>query len=209
MKTNVLLMLSLLVVSVSFGQDYRFKKVSKEELLQKEHPLDSDVSAAILYREVKTEFQYSEDSGWYLVTDYFERIKIYNKEGFDRANETIDLYKGAGDDNLRGLRGYTYYIDSKGKVKDVKLQKEGIFTQETTKYFTQTIVTMPDLREGCIVEYKYTINSPFIFNINEFRLQEDILVGKVNIVFKSPEYFQYKTHQRGWVPYNVETTTKD
>lgn len=209
MKTRVLLIVFLLVVSDSFGQDYRFKKVSKEELLQKEHPVDSDANAAILYREVKTEFQYSEDSGWYLVTDYFERIKIYNKEGFDRANLTIDLYKGAGEDNLKGLRGYTYYIDSKGKMKSMKLQKEGIFTQETTKYLTQTKVTMPDLREGCIVEYKYTINSPFIFNIEEFRLQENIPVDKVSIVFRSPEYFQYKTHQRGWVPYNVETTTKE
>lgn len=209
MKTRVLLIVFLLVVSDSFGQDYRFKKVSKEELLQKEHPVDSDANAAILYREVKTEFQYSEDSGWYLVTDYFERIKIYNKEGFDRANLTIDLYKGAGEDNLKGLRGYTYYIDSKGKMKSMKLQKEGIFTQETTKYLTQTKVTMPDLREGCIVEYKYTINSPFIFNIDEFRLQENIPVDKVSIVFRSPEYFQYKTHQRGWVPYNVETTTKE
>lgn len=209
MKTRVLLIVFLLVISDSFGQDYRFKKVSKEELLQKEHPVDSDANAAILYREVKTEFQYSEDSGWYLVTDYFERIKIYNKEGFDRANLTIDLYKGAGEDNLKGLRGYTYYIDSKGKMKSMKLQKEGIFTQETTKYLTQTKVTMPDLREGCIVEYKYTINSPFIFNIDEFRLQENIPVDKVSIVFRSPEYFQYKTHQRGWVPYNVETTTKE
>lgn len=209
MKTRVLLIVFLLVISDSFGQDYRFKKVSKEELLQKEHPVDSDANAAILYREVKTEFQYSEDSGWYLVTDYFERIKIYNKEGFDRANLTIDLYKGAGEDNLKGLRGYTYYIDSKGKMKSMKLQKEGIFTQETTKYLTQTKVTMPDLREGCIVEYKYTINSPFIFNIEEFRLQENIPVDKVSIVFRSPEYFQYKTHQRGWVPYNVETTTKE
>jgi len=209
MKTRVLLIVFLLVISDSFGQDYRFKKVSKEELLQKEHPVDSDANAAILYREVKTEFQYSEDSGWYLVTDYFERIKIYNKGGFDRANLTIDLYKGAGEDNLKGLRGYTYYIDSKGKMKSMKLQKEGIFTQETTKYLTQTKVTMPDLREGCIVEYKYTINSPFIFNIDEFRLQENIPVDKVSIVFRSPEYFQYKTHQRGWVPYNVETTTKE
>lgn len=94
-------------------------------------------------------------------------------------------------------------------MKSIQLPKDGIFTQESTKYLSQSKITMPDVREGCIVEYKYTINSPFIYNIDEFRFQENIPVDKVNVVFKSPEYFQFKTHQRGWVPYNVETTTRD
>lgn len=117
MKSRLLLIIiGLITFSVSFAQDYRFRKVSENELLQKEHPVDTDANAAILYREVKTEFQYSEDSGWYLVQDYFERIKIYNKEGFDRANITVDLYKGrSGQDKISGLRGYTYYMDSKAK----------------------------------------------------------------------------------------------
>lgn len=212
MKTLLLFtLLFLSTFSASFAQNYKFKKVSKEELLQKEHVVNPDANAAILYRETKTEFHYQEDSGWYLVTDYFERVKIYNKEGFKWANVTVDLYKspGVGEDKLTGLRGYTYYMDSNDKMKSVKLEKDGIFNQETTKYLSQTKVTMPDVREGCIVEYKYTINSPFIFNIDEFRFQENIPVDKVNVVFKSPEYFRYKTHQRGWLPYNVETTTRE
>lgn len=206
------LLLTILCIStfgVSVAQDYRFRKVSKEELLQKEHPINPEANAAILYRETKTEFQYSEGSGWYLVTDYFERVKIYNKEGFDWANVNVDLYKGTGEDKMTGLRGYTYYLDSKDKIQSVKLENNGVFNQETTKYLSQTKITMPDVREGCIVEYKYTINSPFIYNIDEFKFQEKIPVDKVNVVFKSPEYFRYKTHQRGDVPYDVETTMQD
>ncbi len=201
--------LCLATFSTSLAQDYRFRKVSKEELLQEEHPINPEANAAILYREIKSEFQYSEGSGWYLVTDYFERVKIYSKEGFDWANVTIDLYKGTGEDKITGLRGYTYYLDSKEKIQSVKLEKDGVFNQETTKYLSQTKITMPDLREGCIVEYTYTIKSPFINNIEAFRFQEKIPVDKVNVVFKSPEYFRYKTHQRGGVHYNVATTILD
>ena len=68
---------------------------------------------------------------------------------------------------------------------------------------------MPDVREGCVIEYKYTINSPFIFNIDEFRFQETIPVDKLKVLFKTPEYFVYKTHQRGWVPYKVNTETRE
>ncbi len=210
MKTKITLtLLFLSIFSFSVAQDFRFGKVSEEELLQKEHPIDPTANAAILYRETKTEFQYSQGSGWYMVTDYFERVKIYNKEGFDWANISIDRYKGSSEDKLIGLRGYTYFLNAKGKVDKEKLGKDGIFDQETSKYLTQTKITMPDVKEGSVIEYKYTIESPFIYNIDEFRLQEEIPLDKVSVVFKSPEYFQYKTHQRGWIPYQVNSTVKD
>ena len=210
MKTNLLsVIITMCFLNISVAQDYRFGKVSKEELLQKEHPTDPSANAAVLYREVKTEFQYNQDSGWYMVTDYFERVKIYNKEGFDWANAEINLYKGEGEDKLLGLRGNTYYLDENGKVQDEKLRKDGIFEEETSKYLTQTKITMPAVREGAVIEYKYTINSPFIFNIDEFRFQETIPIEKVNMVFKTPEYFIYKTHQRGWVPYKVDKFTRE
>ena len=210
MKTNLLsVIITMCFLNISVAQDYRFGKVSKEELLQKEHPTDPSANAAVLYREVKTEFQYNQDSGWYMVTDYFERVKIYNKEGFDWANAEINLYKGEGEDKLLGLRGNTYYLDENGKVQDEKLRKDGIFEEETSKYLTQTKITMPAVREGAVIEYKYTINSPFIFNIDEFRFQEIIPIEKVNMVFKTPEYFIYKTHQRGWEPYKVDKFTRE
>ena len=210
MKPSLLTLIAILCFfGTSVAQNYKFGKVSKEELLQKEHPTDPTADAAILYRETKTEFQYTQDSGWYMVTDYFVRIKIYNKEGFDWANTTIDLYKGDGEDKLLGLKGYTYYLGADDKIEEVKLRNEGIFEEETTKFLTQTKITMPDVREGCVIEYKYTINSPFIFNIDEFRFQETIPVDKVKVAFTSPEYFVYKTHQRGWVPYKVDMETRE
>lgn len=196
-------------LNISVAQNYKFGKVSEEELLQKQHPEDPNTDAAILYRETKTEFQYTQDGGWYMVTDYFERVKIYTKEGFDWANTTINLYKGDGEDKLLGLKGYTYYMGSDGKMQEVKLKSDGVFEEETSKYLSQTKITMPDVREGCVIEYKYTINSPFIFNIDEFSFQETIPVDKVKVVFKTPEYFVYKSHQRGWVPYKVESESHD
>ncbi|MGB3344865.1 MAG: transglutaminase [Aequorivita sp.] len=209
MKSNILIIICVLFfVNNSVAQNYKFGRVSKEELLQKEHPSDPNADAAVLYRETKTEFQYTQDTGWYMVTDYLERIKIYNKEGFDWANVTIDLYRGDGEDKLLGLRGSTYFMED-GKVKEVKLRNDGIIKEETSKFLSQTKIIMPDLREGCVIEYKYTINSPFIFNIDEFRFQETIPVDKVEVQFKTPEYFVYKNHQRGWVPFRVNSSSRE
>lgn len=210
MKTKLLTAIMIFgFLNISVAQKYKFGKISKEELLQREHPTDPTANAAVLYREIKTEFQYTQDTGWFMVTDYFERLKIYNKEGFERANATIDLYRGESEDKLLGLKAYTYYLNEDGKIEEVKLKNDGIFKEETTKYLSQTKITMPDVREGCVIEYKYTINSPFIFNIDEFRFQETIPVEKVLVQFKTPEYFVYKTHQRGWVPFKINSESRE
>ncbi len=209
MKSKILAILIFLIFGPLTAQNYKFGKVSKEELLQKQHPTDPAADAAVLYRETIAEFQYTQDSGWFLVTEYFERIKIYTKEGFEYANTVIDLYKDRSEDKLRGVRGSTYYLDPDGKVKEVKLRNSGIFEENTSKYLTRTKITMPDVREGCVIEYRYTISSPFILNIDEFRFQETIPVDNVLVRFKTPEYFVFKTHQRGWIPFEIGNETRE
>jgi len=62
---------------------------------------------------------------------------------------------------------------------------------------------MPDLKEGCVIEYKYNIRTPYINNLDEYRFQETIPVNKVSLSFKTPEYLVYKTHQKGWLNFKI------
>src|SRR5690606_9221422 len=172
MKTTLIVCMTIVCfVTVSVAQNYKFGKVSEEEILQKQHPEDPTAAAAILYRETSTEFQYDQDSGWYLVMDYFERVKIYKKEGFEWATKEIDLYQSgsASKDEISGLKAYTYNLGANNKIEEIKLRNENIFEEKTSKYLHKTKFTMPDIREGSVIEYKYTIKSPYISNIDEFR----------------------------------------
>ena len=64
-------------------QDYKFGKVSKEELEEKFHPLDSTAEAAYLYKYRRTYFEYVQgDGGFKVITNVHIRIKVYTKEGF-------------------------------------------------------------------------------------------------------------------------------
>lgn len=192
----------------SYAQDYRFGKVSDEELLQKEHPTDPSADAAVLYREVKSEFRYSSEQGWYLMTDYFERIKIYTKEGAEYANKTVQLYKGKESDKLRNLRAFTYTMKGDNNVDRVKLGSDGIIEDDVTKYLGQTKITMPDVQEGSVIEIRYAIESPFIMNIDEYKFQDLIPIDKIHTSFSAPERFRFQTYHRGWIPIDVKTGSK-
>jgi hypothetical protein len=80
MKKTIILLLLLSQLSF-FAQNYKFGKVSKEELQEQFYPLDSTADAAYLFKSRKTFFDYVPNIGFQLVTEYHERIKIYTNAG--------------------------------------------------------------------------------------------------------------------------------
>jgi hypothetical protein len=201
----------LFISQFAVSQNFKFGKVSVEELQEKSHPLEPDANAAILYRELKTNFKYSEGNGFMVLTDVFERVKIYNRDGFDWATKKINKYQGKNNDNeeVTGLKGATYYLNESGGIEEIKLRNSGIFEEEASKFIEVTKFTMPDLAEGCIIEYKYTLKSPFISNIDSYRFQESIPINRVDFVFAVPEYFNYKPHQNGWLFFEIDQASRE
>ncbi|GAB2766232.1 transglutaminase domain-containing protein [Salinimicrobium soli] len=176
------------------AQDYKFGKVSKEEVLEESHPLDKDADAAILYREQKTWYEYRENSGFILFTDVHERIKIYNKDGFSYATKEISLYRDGGDrERVSNLKAYTYNIKN-GKLEKDKLSDNGIFEEEVNENFEKTKLTMPAVTEGSVIEYRYRIQSPFFYNIDVVPLQYMIPVNRLETMIRIPEYLMFKIH---------------
>ena len=198
MKFAALLLGLCFSVSVC-AQDYDFGKVSKEELEEKINPLDSSANATYLYKYRRTFFEYTQEVGFEVVTEVQERIKIYTQEGFDYATKKLNLYKsGQNEEKFSNLKAYTYNLVN-GKIENDKIGKEGIFVTELHKYSNQVKFTMPNIKPGCIVEYKYTITSPFISNVDEFVFQHDIPIKKLEAKFEAPEYFSFKANTKGFI----------
>ncbi|CAH8286792.1 uncharacterized protein DUF3857 [Mariniflexile fucanivorans] len=194
------LLLSLCFCISTFAQDFDFGKISKEELEEKFNPLDSSANATYLYKYRKTFFDYQQEYGFRLITEVHERIKIYNQEGFDYATTQVRLGKNGGDkEEFSSLKAYTYNLVD-GKIQDDKIGKDGIFESELHKYADQVKFTMPNIKPGCVVEYKYRIKSPFITNVDEFVFQHDIPVKMIEAKFESPEYFNFKLNTKGFLP---------
>ncbi len=67
---------------------------------------------------------------------------------------------------------------------------------------------MPDIRPGSVIEYSYSINSPFLGNIEEIDLQYDIPVKKIEVQVESPEYFVFKPLMKGYYPFQIISDSK-
>ena len=199
-KKSILLVLFLVVSKTAMPQEFDFGKVSKSELEEKTHPKDSSAGAAFLFKQRKTFFQFSDSEGFQVITEVYERVKIYDKEGFDYATKQVNLYRAnqGNKEKFTGLKAASYNLVN-GKVEESKLKKDGIFETELSDYYDQTKFTMPNVKEGTVIEYKYRIISPFIYNVDEYVLQENVPVNKLEATFSAPEYFNFKINVKGYL----------
>ena len=200
MKKTAPLLFILIACQLSIAQNYKFGKVSKEEIQEKFNPVDSSASATYLYKYRKTFFEYQQSTGFELVTVVHERVKIYNQQGFEYATKAISLYKsGSSQEKVRSIKAYTYNLMD-GKIEATKLTKDGTFKTEISKYQNETKFTMPNIKEGSVVEYSYKITSPFYQNVDEFQFQHAIPIKKLKAEFQTPEYYNFRVTMKGFLP---------
>lgn len=190
------------------AQDYEFGKVSKEELIEEAYAADSAAAAAYLFKERETYYIYNSNAGLSLITEVHERVKIYSNDGFGYATKVINLGKSSSSsETISKIKGSTFTMEN-GKVVETNLEKDGIFKSEYSKSLNQVKLTMPNVKEGCVVEYKYKIISPYIQSIDEFRFQEAIPIKKLKASMSIFDYFKFNQRQKGFLVLNPQIKRK-
>ncbi|TMM32386.1 DUF3857 domain-containing protein [Polaribacter aestuariivivens] len=207
---KIIFTLFLMNQIVILAQDYKFGKVSKEELTENFYPLDSTADAAYLYKSRRTYFDFSVSSGnFQLVTDFHERIKIYTKEGFDFATKSVVYYNpdSGESETVSSIKGYTFYLEN-GKVKKEKLSSKSIFKDKLSKFNSVKKITMPNIKEGVVIELRYKVISPYATSIDDLELQFGIPVKKLHSQVEIPEYYVFNKKSIGYHHIKMETDSK-
>lgn len=198
----------LVVTFSSYAQNHELGKVTIEELNEKVCPIDTSAVASYLFNIGKTSFEYSHDDGFEIVTVINAKIKIYKKEGYSYANNAVSYYVGGnGSENVMVSKAVTYNLVN-NKIEKTKLGNDGEFNEKVNKYFQRKKITMPNVKEGSIIEYRIEIKSPFIRNFPDWEFQKNIPVNYSEYSSYIPEYYIYNTHMKGFIIPKAEESSK-
>ncbi|OMQ12786.1 DUF3857 domain-containing protein [[Flexibacter] sp. ATCC 35103] len=197
-KLFSLSILLLLITNVS-AQEFKLGKVSIAELEQKVHPKDSSAAAAILYKKGKTRIEYDVVDGFITVTEVETRIKIYKKEGYNWANQNVWYYNQNGFKEKVSFSDAVTYNLVNGKIEKTKLKSDGSFDEILNKFRGQKKITMPNVKEGSVIEFSYQVRSPSDRMIREWNFQTGIPVNYSEFVTFVPEYYVFNSRQKGFV----------
>ena len=196
LKSLVSIVLLMKVASVS-AQKYNLGKVTVDELKEKQHPLDTTAAAAIIFKKGLVTFRYDDIEGFVKVTTVKAKIKIYKKEGYEWANHAVDFYTVSQSRDKLTFHNVATYNLVNGKVEKTKIKSDGEFTEQVNKYWGRKKITLPNVKEGSIVEYEYILESPRIAVFGDWKFQYDVPVNYSEFETIVPEYFDYKSFQRG------------
>ncbi|MFV8346071.1 transglutaminase domain-containing protein [Flavobacterium sp. ZB4P13] len=201
MKFNKLIIALFLMVFVlkTNAQEFKLGKVSVAELEEKTHPKDSTAVATILFKKGEVRFEYSQDKGFEMVTVVKTRVKIYKKEGYDWANQAVQYYIGGNSkEGIFFSDAITYNLVG-GKIEKTKLKSDGEFDEKINKYWGRKKIAMPNVKEGSIIEYEYTIRTLRISELKEWFFQTSIPVNYSEFTTYIPEYFVYNPNPKGYI----------
>ncbi|RYJ43437.1 DUF3857 and transglutaminase domain-containing protein [Flavobacterium beibuense] len=206
MKGIAILLFLCFSFAVNAG-DFRLGKVSKEELMEKEHFLDPSANAAFLFKRGNTYFD-ANDNGWLLITEVEVRIKIYKKAGYDYANVSIPFYHTKNStENVVFSDAVTYNLVD-GKIKRSPLKKKDNFIEEVSSNKSNKKILLTDVREGSVVEYKYIVTSPYVHDFPDWYFQQVIPVNYVEYTVNIPQMYSYNRIMNSYYRVNETSSTK-
>jgi hypothetical protein len=206
MKKFIFSLLVLFQISICFSQKLELGNVTIDELNEKQHPKDTTAVAAFLFKKGEVYFD-----DLTTITRVRIKIKIYKKEGLKWANEEISHYING--ENVSFSDAATYNLVD-GKIEKIKLKKEGEFEQKINKYISQKKITMPNVREGSIIEYEYKVRSGNFGSLRDWYFQASIPVNYSEFKVKIPYFLTFNKRIKGFLypklssdpTYNRETS---
>jgi hypothetical protein len=197
----VLALFLVMLIPEAKAQNFDIGKVSIEELSETFHPQDTNAAAAILTKKARTFYSYNLTNGFTVNHEYWFRIKIYKKEGLNWANFQVPYYVGYEDLNNESVKfsnAVTYNLEN-GAVVKTKLNNEGSFKENVNEYWSQATISMPNVKVGSVIEFKYVLKSENIVKFPVFENQYDIPINYSEYRTEIPEFFIYKAVLKGYV----------
>ncbi|MDC9724213.1 MAG: hypothetical protein PSN34_15795 [Urechidicola sp.] len=199
--TLLLIFICFQAYSQKKNDDYEFGKITQSELEMTTYEKDTTANAVVLYEHGYTDFSVT-NSRYIIRTTVYKKVKIFNNDGYDNATIEVYLYKGErAIEKLRNIKGLSHNI----AMKSMKINKKDIFETEVSDRVRKVSFTLPNIKDGTVIEYMYTIESPFFHNFTGWDFQEEI--PKVESTFKAsiPGNFVYNRSIIGSLRLNENT----
>ena len=165
-----------------------FGKIDKADLEMKACDFEKDANAEVLFDKGDVYF----DQEYNIVFDRHTRVKIFNDNGKNEANIRIEYSGGNHDESISNIQAETLNLTG-GAVEVTKVDKKLIYTQVVDKYTTALTFTFPNVKPGSVIEYKYSITTPYLDNFPSWYFQNDLPTRYSELNTTVPNVLYYKS----------------
>ncbi len=215
MKKHLLFIVLLAAAAGISAQtpDYsrKFGKVTDYELDMTSYIRDTSAVAVYLYEDTQVFYtpMLSDSKRLFQQTrEYFVKIKILKPEGVSLADVEIQYHVTADIKEYVSGISATAYNKVDGKVVKTPIKSKDIFTEQFSETIQLRKFSIPEVRVGTVIEYKYTIASDYYWVVDPIRIQHEYPVVCSFSEVSTPEYFRFNMSAQGYHPVVVKPTKR-
>jgi transglutaminase-like putative cysteine protease len=188
------LLLFLFVASTALpaqNEPMKYGRVPAEDLALRTYEPDTSASAVVLGDYGTVTFFYRGDDLCHRLVRH-RRLKLLRRAAFD-THAAVGIAYDDERQKVLGVKAQVIAPDG----RETEVPDQDIFREKATGDYHRLRFTFPNLTEGCVVEYKYTLETDGVFTLPEWYFQEEIPVRYSEIYLEMPRYLNYVTLQQG------------
>ncbi len=204
MKFSTLLTAFVCLYGSAAAQEYSLKygKISPDELSMTSYAAEPDAEAVFLYDD--TDIHYVFANSIQLELYRTVKIKVLKDEGAHWGDVAIDFHHHQLSKEVISRLDAAAYNLVNGKVVKTPLKKQNIFEEVLSETSKRLKFSIPEVKAGTVIEYRYTLTSDFIGSVPDVDVQYSIPVRYSKVEVSIPEYFTHHIHTRGYIPLPIE-----
>jgi len=212
MKNISLIILAFIALTPVFlyaqAPDYKFGRIPDDELKMEVYENDSTARAVVLYENLNIYYDINLMNGTIRqVRENTVRIKILTPDGTSFADLEIPYYETPNvKESVTGISATSYNLENGKQLKNT-VKRQDIFYEQLSERWKQVKLSIPDVRAGSIIEYKYTVHSDRIDIIPDVVFQWSIPVVYSKATAAIPEYLKFNVRAKGFYMLDVKRTT--
>lgn len=178
-----------------------FGEVAIAELESTFYAPDSTAEAAILRDKGSVRIIYDDHLGFRAFYTREVKIKIYRSSGLSWGDVVLpyyvkDKYKA---ERIDDIEANTYNLEE-GRIQKTELTKDAVFTEDMDESWNLRKFALPNVREGSVIEYTYTLVSPYLFHLRDWQFQYEVPVVWSEYSATIPAFYEYLILHQGYVP---------
>jgi len=193
-KYILALLFFLFLTSKSHAQDY-FKTAIPDlgNISDKEHnleiyALDSAAVAVVLFETGV--YTFDAKNGYIQIKkEIRRRVKVFDASKYEGGELSIPLYIGnKSREELVSFDAFVVNGDDK-----FTFDKEKIYTVDNGEQLRIHRIPLSNIKDGSIIDYEYTVTSPYLLDLGDWTFQNDIPKMYSEITTKIPGNYKYRS----------------
>jgi hypothetical protein len=108
-----------------------------------------------------------------IIIERQKRVKIFNDNGKGEANIRIEFNNKFGAEKIDGLEAETINLNN-GKIEYTKLDSKLIYAEHSGENKDVITFSMPNVKAGSVIEYRYTWERGFSRNVPDWAFQSNL-----------------------------------